>query len=387
MSSNLYQILGVGKQASVEEIKKQYKKLAKDNHPDKGGDADKFKTISDAYETLSDPKKRNIYDMTGDAARASQNRGPQTSPFGFQSASFFGHPGPSAGGPFGEDIFRMFNMGGPRSGPGNQHQHQHQHQQQPPPRKASDKVYELKITLREAFTGVTKKLNVSINKPCAKCVIVCPECNGQGRVTISKMISHGMYQRAIIPCEKCGGSGNTTKKEKDCFDCKGNGELDEKRTISIDIPPGADTEYKKVFNGLGVHAIGQTPGNLIIVVKIIPVKQGTVRIDRMGHNLSCKMQITFLETIVGKEYKIDHPGHAEDSLYTVNTLDFGEIVGNNRTFTIKGKGMPIQGDPRKHGDLHLMFNVMYPKTNPSTRKDAGVMKEISDAIKKLLVTS
>lgn len=214
-----YKTLGVEKTATMAELKKAYHKLALKNHPDRGGDKEKFQEIQTAYEVLSDKDKRDIYDKYGEE--------------GLKEGG--------GGGPGGfADIFEMFGGGGGRRG-----------QQQSGKQKKDPVVHPLKVTLEEIYNGKQTKISVNRERICAKCgglggkegaVKKCPGCNGRGMVNKMQMLGPGMYSQTRGPCDECRGTGEIIDEANKCKTCNGKKVTKEKKILEASIDKGAPND-------------------------------------------------------------------------------------------------------------------------------------------------
>jgi len=334
-----YDVLGVAKDANVAEIKKAYKKLAMTHHPDKGGDPEKFKEVSAAYDVLSDDAKRSEYNQFGDD-------GPM-----MQQGGFGGGFDPS-------DIFaHMFGQGMGMNRNGGQRQ------------RRGDAVHGIRISMNEAYHGIHKNLKVSIQSLCETCKETCFACQGRG--TITEMVKNGfMTQVFTKPCNSCSGVGlshrKTTPGGTTCSGCSGTGKTSKEKTIDLNIPAGVQNEKQFVFQGLGEQAVrdGEVPGNLVIVISITP----DPNFERRGQHLVHRVRLSLFESIVGKTIVIPH----YNGNFEVNTADFG-VVEPNREYVVAGKGMSHDSS------LLLVFNVTYPKrefAKALTNEQKEVLREI-----------
>lgn len=272
-----YEVLGISREATIEEVKKSYRKLAMVHHPDKpGGNTDKFKEIQTAYEILSDPEKRQNFDQFGD-------------PDGQPQGGFSGFPGFPGGFP-GQQI------------------------------KRADTIHPVSLTLLEAYHGCTKKFRVPIKRVCGQCKQHCQMCGGQG-----------MIQMFIVTqmCPACHGSGGSSRG---CGQCNYKGFTTESSTITFNIPAGVEHGQKMVARGLGEQAIGRSDisGDFVLQIEI---KDHPVFL-RDGNNLVILKKISFRESIEGT--KVDVP-HFLGS-FTVDTKSWG-ILDPRKNYVIPGKGM------------------------------------------------
>lgn len=337
-----YDVLGVSQNASKDEIKRAYKKAAVQHHPDKGGDATKFKEIGEAYAVLSDDDKRNQYNQIGDAGwEAGGGRGGGGNPFGNMDASdifrdLFGFGG---GMPPG---FNPFGGGFNPFGGGEQH-----HRQQ----KANNAHHAIRISLKDAYTGLQKPLKVSLKKLCLSCKENCHQCQGRGM--IQEMIRTGMFTQIMTrPCNSCNGSGKVSKPKTSCGNCKGVGETTEEHMLTLNIPKGVQSGHKLHFPNMGEQPIqeGQSAGDLILEIQV----EEHPEFKRHGDELHYEHNISLVDSIIGKMITIQHIM----SEFKVDTSDLG-IVQPNKKYIINGKGMPNGTD--SFGNLILTFKIEYPK--------------------------
>lgn len=276
---NPYEILGVDKTASQDEIKKAYRKHVMTHHPDKGGDTEKFKSIQNAYEILSDSEKRANFD----------------------------NPPPPHGG-FPADIFA--------------HMFAQQHRNNNGPVKRPDHNYEITITLEEAYHGVNKKLGINLRKVCFSCQNKCKNCKGQGVISIQ--MGPMILQQ---PCQHCRGMGFISNG---CSSCE-NGWKNEKINLEVRIPPGIESGNTMTYSGLGEQAFKKNDqnGDLVIQIKILdhPV------FVRNGKNLHYTATINFEDSVSGKNIIIPH----FDSEIKINTSVYG-ILDPRKDYIIPNKG-------------------------------------------------
>jgi DnaJ family protein A protein 2 len=261
-----YEDLGVSKDASIEDIKKAYKKLAMKNHPDKGGDPEVFKRISEAYEVLGDPDRRNQHDNP-------------VQPFGFQ---------------------------------------------RPPARHV------VVISLEDAYKGRVIKFNIGLQTNCA-CSRTCPTCGGRGSIGFEFMPMMIIQQ----PCHVCQGAKVI---RVGCNDCSGTGYKERRERVSIEVPPGVQSGYTVVLNGMG------NDGNDLHI--IVNISEHPI-FKREGQDLICQRRISLLESLIGLHIGIPH--FSGDLVHS----ESGPIDPRKR-YKIPGKGLP-------GGDLWVIYDVEYPK--------------------------
>jgi molecular chaperone DnaJ len=342
-----YEVLGVSKNASKDEIKKAYKKLAKKYHPDLNrGNKDaeeKFKEVSEAYAVLSDDEKRAKYDRFGHAAfdPASGGFGGFDGSFDFGSFDF--------GDIFG-DIFGDFFGGGRASSRGSQNR----------PRRGGDLQATVNITLEEAFKGIEKKISVPRLETCPTChgtgakpgtgKKACPVCHGKGRVSHSQ----GFFS-ITTTCSTCQGTGYII--ENPCPDCRGRGRVEKVRNLKVQIPPGIKTGMKLRLPGEGEAGVnGGRAGDLYVVIDILPHRL----FQRKGNDLLLKFPIRVTQAILGD--KVEVP--TLDGKIKL-TIPPGTQPG--KKFRIKGKGMPILNTSQR-GDLYVEIQVEIPKNLNTAQK-------------------
>jgi len=326
MTFKLYDILGLPRNCNNDDIKKSYKKMAIVHHPDKGGDVDKFKEISNAYSILSDPEKKNRYDQLGDEG---YNNSGVEQQFDHNSIfeQFFGQ---AQNGFFGMDGFNI-----------------HQHQQR---RKCRNVQHVIKISNKEAYFGGQKILKISINKKCMECISMCVSCQGQGQINELHRIGP-FASMSSRTCDNCKGSGKCVKGKKSCVNCKGIGDYVEEKKLDLHIPIGVESGKQIIFAGMGEqpHNQNEIAGDLIfdIFVSLDNV------FERRGLDLIYKCEISFYESVTGKS--IDIPLY--DNVHTIEIEKFG-IIQPNKEYKIPQKGMISEN---KKGNLILLFEIRYPK--------------------------
>jgi DnaJ family protein A protein 2 len=351
--SKYYDILGISSNCSEDEIKKQYRKLAMKYHPDKNPNnpeaAEKFKEVSMAYEVLSDPEKREIYDRYGE-----------------EGLKDGGGPGFSA-----EDIFSQFfgggffGGGGPRRG-------------RSAVRKGEDLVHPLKVTLEDLCKGKTSKLALQKHVLCSDCggkgsktpnaVTKCHSCRGTGVKVTLRQIAPGMVQQLQQTCPDCRGEGEVIKDRDRCSKCRGNKIAQEKKVLDVYIDKGMRHGQKIVFAGEGDQAPGIVPGDIIIVLQ---QKEHPV-FKREGDDLYMEHTLTLYEALCGFEL---HITHVDDRVLRVKSRP-GEIVTPGDTRSIEGAGMPVYKRPFEKGNLIIKFTVQFPKPNSITPDAAKLLERV-----------
>ncbi len=350
-----YQVLEVPKNAPGDEIKKAYRQAALKSHPDRHpGDKQaeaRFKEATEAYQILSDPQKRRIYDQYGHAG-LEQNGG------GFQGAGNFGD--------IFEDIFEDFFGGRPRSGGAR-------------PQKGGDLEYALDITFQEAATGVERSITIEREETCAACKGdgakpgttrgTCPTCNGQGQV----LAQSGFFSIART-CPRCHGAGSFV--EHPCTGCRGTGRVAAKRNIDIKVPAGIDSRQRLRVSGEGEAGFRGGPrGDLYIEIHVATHDL----FEREAQNIICRVSITFAQAALGAEIEVP-------TLSGVTKLKIPAGTQSGKVFTLKGKGMPsLRGG--QAGDELIHVSVETPthlsdKQKELLRQFAALSGEKVSPIKK-----
>ncbi len=338
MAKDYYKLLGVDKNASKEDIKKAYKKLAKQYHPDvnKSPNAtEKFKEINEAAAILGDDEKRKMYDQYGTADFSGFQGGPQ----GFDFSDFM--RGDSAD--FGEIFDMFFGGGGGRRRRG--------------PRRGSDLLYDMKITLEEVADGAKKEIVIPRLDTCSSCkgtgaspkgeVISCRDCGGSGYVRHTRQTPFGMFQTTGT-CRSCGGEGKSISHP--CDGCNGSGLLKRQVKLQVTIPAGVEEGMRLRLTGEGEGgAKGGTRGDLYIRVNI----QEHEVFTRDGDDLYIEVPLSFVQASLGGEISVP-------TLKGNVKLAIPEGTQTHTIFKLRGQGLPnVHGHDR--GDEHVRVIVQTPE--------------------------
>ncbi|MQM77499.1 molecular chaperone DnaJ [Lentilactobacillus buchneri] len=346
-----YDILGVSKDASDDEIKHAYRKLSKKWHPDinKAPDAEaKFKEINEAYETLSDPQKRANYDQYGSADGAGAGFG------GGSQGGGFGNFGGSAGGFGFDDIFSQFFGGG------------QQRADPSAPQQGRDLQYQMTLEFEEAIFGKKTVIKYNREAQCKTCggtgakpgtsPVTCSNCGGRGYVTTETNTPLGRMQSRQV-CSVCHGTGKEIKEK--CPTCGGSGKTDERHELEVNVPAGIDDGQQMRLQGQGEAGDNGGPyGDLYIVFRVKPSKDFT----RDGSTIYVDQPITFARAALGGKIKVKTV-HGDVEL----KVPAGTQTGT--TFRLKGKGAPrLRGNG--NGDERVTVNVVTPKSLNKNQKIA-----------------
>ena len=359
-----YEVLGVPKTASDDEIKSAYRKLAKKYHPDLNpGDKaaeEKFKEVGEAYEILSDKDKRARYDQFGHAG-VDPNYGAGAG--GGFGGGFGG--GVDLGDLFGDLFGGGFGGfgGGRRANPN-------------APRKGGDIRVSLVLSFMEAVHGCTKTVSVNRQDTCPECggtgaakgtsPETCPDCHGSGYVTVQQRTPFGVMQSSQ-PCSRCGGKGKIIKSP--CSKCHGSGKTATKKTLEVSIPKGIDDDQSFALRGMGdAGANGGPAGDVIVMVTVRPSEV----FQRDGYDVWVTVPITYSQAVLGDSITVPSiDGKVE---YTVP-----EGTQSGTTFRLRGKGIQYLNG-RGRGDMYVKCEVEIPKKLNKAQRDAlkkfeGTLKE------------
>jgi len=341
MAKDYYAILGVDRNATTEDIKKAYRKLALKYHPDRNpGDKlaeEKFKEITEAYAILSDETKRAQYDRFGYVS---------DSDFDFNRASFeeiFSFVGDIFG-----DIFGSFGSRGSK----------YRHK-----RKGENIEYQMTISFKEAIFGATKEIEINYQKVCDECnglgakqedLEICPYCKGRGQIEYGSFFI-SMRQT----CPKCGGSGRIITKT--CKKCNGKGFLRETEKLSIKVPRGVDNGYAVRISGKGHESIDRIRGDLIVYFKVLPDEV----FKREGLNIYLDVNITIPQAVLGDTIEVD-------TIWGKRKITIEPGTQSGTQILLKGEGIEVEG---ARGNQIININVEIPKK--LTPKQRQLMEEFA----------
>ena len=349
-----YELLGVGRDATDDQIKKAYRKLAKQYHPDANpGNAEaekKFKEISEAYGILSDSSKRQTYNQFGHAAfeQGGGGGGFGGMDMGDILNSVFGNSG------FGSSSIDFGDFfGGGRA--------------RPRARRGADLQRQLQIKFEEAVFGAKKEVQIQTYVACAVCSgsgakpgtypESCKKCNGTGSERITQQSIMG-YVTRVVPCSSCKGEGRIIKDP--CLDCRGAGRVRKINTLEVTIPKGISHGQSIKHTGKGeMGEKGAEPGDLYIVVSVSPHKL----FNREGNNLFLEIPITFVQAALGDEITIPMLDGGQEKYNVKAGTQPGDVM------RIRGKGVPNVHNPKSVGDLIVKLNVTVPTSMNDKQKE------------------
>lgn len=330
-----YDILGVKTNCTTDELKKAYRKLALKYHPDKNpNEGERFKQISQAYEVLSNPDKRRIYDQGGEQALKEGGGGS-----GFTSPM---------------DLFDMFFGGGCSGGRGRDRE-----------RKYKDVIHQLSVTLDELYCGAVRKLALQKNVICEKCegrggkkgaVQTCPTCRGTGMQVQIQQLAPGMIHQIQTVCSACRGQREIIDPKDRCKICQGRKTIRDRKILEVHVDKGMTNGQKIVFSGEGDQEPGLEPGDLIIVLE---EKYHDV-FKRVGNDLMMRMNIELVEALCGFQKVI----RTLDERDLVITVLPGEVTKYGKVKCVLNEGMPMYKNPFEKGQLIIQFQVDFPSRIP-----------------------
>ena len=327
MATDYYATLGVSRDASPDEIKRAYRKLARELHPDVNqdpGSQERFKDVTAAYEVLSDPEKRQMYDLGGDPLRAGSGGYGATFDFGDLMDAFFG--------------------GGRSRGP------------RPRMHRGQDALIRMQVDLAEAMFGGTREFQVDTAVRCSACagagtapdtqLAVCPMCKGNGEIQNVQRSFLGQVMTAR-PCPQCQGFGTTIPHP--CVECSGEGRVRTRNTLTVTIPAGVDTGTRIQLAGQGeVGPGGGEPGDLFVEIVQLPHPI----FERRGDDLHCSVEVPMTAAALGTSVALDTLDGAE-------TVEIKPGTQPGSVVTLRARGVPrLRGSGR--GDLYVHLDVRTP---------------------------
>ena len=353
-----YEVLGVSKGATEDEIKKAYKKMARKYHPDLNPDnkeaEERFKEVNAAYEVLSEPNKTARYDQFGFAG-VDPNYGAGAGGAGFDGGFDFGDLG---------DIFGSFfggGFGGRRTNPN-------------APQRGESIRLSVALSFEEAAFGCEKEVSVDRTEECGAChgsgcapgtsPEVCPDCHGTGQVQVRRQTPMGVFATSS-PCSRCGGKGKLIHQP--CPDCRGTGAVRQRRTIQVSIPAGIDNGQTISIRGQGnAGKNGGPAGDLLVTITVKPHEL----FRREGTSVLCDAPITFAQAVLGAELEIP-------TIDGKVKYDLPEGTQSGTTFRLKGKGIPALNG-RGRGDQYVTVHIETPRNLNREQKEA--LKKFAESV-------
>lgn len=362
--SDLYERLGLEKDASTEEIRRAYKDLARVKHPDRGGDAEEFKKIQEAHEVLTDEERRRIYDMTGGLEEMPPGVGMAAGgiPFHFmQGAGPFGMPGVSFD--MGDVFSHIFGGGAP---PGKRSK----------AARGPNKHHDIGLRLADFYKGKEIKLKFNQARRCGACkgdgaeaTEPCTACGGSGARTITRAIGPGMMAQTRIGCDVCSGEGKRVIRV--CRGCQGKKFIEREKQLEIRIVPGMRDGEQLTFAGECSDSNDfVTPGDVVLTLRRSDA--GVSELDEYewsGDNLTIRKQITYAESVLGFKIKLeDHPGGPRVVEWNGGPLIHGAVL------QLGGGGMPRRSGG--HGNLYVQVMIAPPPTRAWSAEDAAKLQSV-----------
>ncbi len=356
--ANYYEILGVSKSASADEIKKAYRKLAHEYHPDKGnGNSDKFKQVNEAYQVLSNNEKRQQYDSYGSTFEDMRRNGGG------------GGYDPRQGNPFGDFGGGIeFDMDDIFSGIFGRQQERESRRNH-----GIDLEMGIKIAFEESVFGVEKTITLEKRDTCKTCggngaaagskVVTCPKCHGQGQIRTQRRTIFGNVASSTT-CDRCEGTGKIP--EVPCTTCGGSGALRQEKTISVKIPAGIDNGQRIRVSGEGEAGYrGSEPGDLYLVTQVGPHK----KFKRDGFNLLTELPVSFTQAALGAKVIFE-------TLDGTIELKIPSGTQSGTVLKVKDKGVPYLNHPGRRGDILVTIRVLTP--SKLTKKEKEILKQLAE---------
>nr|XP_020653977.1 dnaJ homolog subfamily A member 1-like [Pogona vitticeps] len=328
-----YDLLGVKPCATVDEIKRAYRRLALRYHPDKNpSEGERFKQISQAYEVLSDPLKRSLYDRGGERAMKEGGLGDRGG---------FGHP---------MDIFDLFFGGGVH------------HHGPRVDRRGKTAVHQLPVTLEDLYNGATRKLSIQKNVICQSCAgrgtregvdTRCPKCHGSGVEVMVNQLGPNIVHHIQTMCSQCHGHGEWVRPLDRCLACNGRKFVREKKVLTVQLDRGMADRQKITFHQEGDQVPGFEPGDIVIILnqKPHPVFQ------RQGNDLVVRQEVPLVDALCGCKQAI----HTLDNRRLLLCSQPGSIIKPGDVKCVPHEGMPVYRNPTQKGKLIIHFQVKFPE--------------------------
>ena len=366
--SDLYDRLGVERDASKEAIRRAYKDLAREKHPDRGGDPEEFKQIQEAHEVLTDEDRRRMYDMTGSAQ---EGGGPMSGmaaggfPFHFMGgAGPFGMPGVSFD--MGDVFSHIFGGGGGGGGP----------RRSKAPR-GPNKQHDIGLPLRDFYNGKEIKLKFNQARRCSGCkgsgadaTEPCGQCGSSGFKTMTRQIGPGIMAQSRMPCDGCGGEGKRVLRA--CGACHGKKFAEREKSLDIKITPGMRDGQNLVFEGeCSDSAEFERPGDVVLTLRRTDAGVGDLdEYEWSGDDLTIRKSISYAESILGFSMTLDkHPGGTRSVEWRGGPLIHGAML------KYEGGGMPRNGGGG-FGALYIQVMVTPPPCVAWTPEDAAKLASV-----------
>ncbi len=354
MAQDHYSILGIARDASADEIKKAYRRLAHKHHPDKkGGDEEKFKEINEAYQVLSNKEKRAQYDQFGQSFESGSGGGNPFGGFSGQGVNFEDLGGIN-------DLFEQFFGGGAR-GRGRR------------VRRGQDVGIDLTISFQESAKGTSREVSPRIYSPCSKCrgsgaepgtpIITCATCSGAGSLNQDRQTAFGIFRQTVI-CPDCQGEGKKPKTK--CSECHGEGRVLAARTLEINIPAGiADGQTVRITGKGEAPPRGGVAGDLYVNIHVQP----DARWRRVRDDIASEVHVSFADAALGTRLVVSTINGDQELKVTAGTQPGTE-------FRLRGQGFPHLSSARK-GDHIVTLRVQVPKHLSAKQKQ--LLKEFKDS--------